>query len=246
MSEKQRSCWQAVTMLHSPTRWRNVLIKPLPYAQTRIYHHSGPHILREIKQYLVSGLFWRKEEMPSYSWDSLACLLGFFFLSGPKFPQVFTSRHIRVSAVSQLWTINATESGKPHVNNCSLTTLQGHGMGCEMTWGPLSGIPGLALDGGGSLLGAGFSAFCFSDPPSLGLEPGLTLPRVLTKSKCSLWTEERSPETRLLLSGLLRSLCCLPGPLFRRHTHQGPCERECMSSLCWLSSCDKLALLFSC
>ena len=244
MSEKQRSCQQAVTMLHSPTRWRNVSIKPLPYAQTRIYHHLGPHILREIKQYLVGGFFWRKEEMPSYSWDSLACLLV-FFCQALNFPR-FLHQDIFVSL---LWAnyepINATESGKPRMNNCSLTTLQGQGMGLEVTWGPLSGIPGLALDRGGSLLGVGFSAFCFSAPPSLGLEPGLTLPWVLTKAKCSLWTEEWSLETRLLLSGLLRSLCCLPVPLFRRHTRQGPCERERMSSLCWLSSCDKLALLFS-
>ena len=122
MSEKQRSCWQAVTMLHSPTRWRNVLIKPLPYVQTRIYHYSGPHILREIKQYLVSGLFWRKEEMPSYSWDSLACLLGFFFffcqaLNFPRFLHqgIFVSllwanyeQSTRQNRVSHMWTTAAS------------------------------------------------------------------------------------------------------------------------------------------
>ena len=124
MSEKQRSCQQAVTMLHSPTRWRNVSIKPLPYAQTKIYHHLGPHILREIKQYLVGGFFWRKEEMPSYSWDSLACLLV-FFCQALNFPR-FLHQDIFMSL---LWAnyepINATESGKPRMNNCSLTTLQG-------------------------------------------------------------------------------------------------------------------------
>ena len=113
MSEKWRSCQQAVTMLHSPTRWHSASIKPLSYTQTSTYHHPGPHILREIKTIFDGQILLKEEEKPSYSWDSLACLLPWFCCQALNVPRFL---HQDIS-VSLLWvsyeSINLTESGKP-------------------------------------------------------------------------------------------------------------------------------------
>ena len=110
----------------------------------------------------------------------------------------------------------------------------------------LSGIPGLAFRR--RWFSARCGVLCF-----LSLCSSLPRTRTRPRSPRSSW---RPNVLSVPKSGARRpgfhyhdssDLCaaCL-APLFRRHTHQGPCKRERMSfSVYWFSSCDKLALMFS-